>query len=353
MIDARVRKRGPNGFELDVHWKSESKSIALLGPSGAGKTLLLECLSGFVRPDEGRVAIGDDVVFDGAGRIFVPPEKRAVAYVPSQDSLLDHLTVRENLALAVASGGRLEKRRKVDVMLDEAGLARYAARRPAALTRGERLRASVARALLASPRVLVIDEPERGLDAALCEELRAAVDAASEGRNVQVVLAGRDPEAWLELATEAVILHHGKLLRHGAADDLLDEPLSPDVARLLGRHSIMEAEIMAIDPARKLSRLRCGADAENAFEIVAPYFPGLMKGAHVQIALRTDRVTAATRGEDGIPRTLDHAVEGLKSVALHFDGGVVAEITRREWEPHKHNKSWMVTVPPEAVRLLR
>lgn len=353
MIDARVRKRCGEGFELDLHWKTDSKAAVVLGAAGAGKTLLLESICGFARPDEGRIAIGGDVVFDGAGHVDVRPEHRRCAYVPSRGGLLPHMTLRENLAFAAWHGGRLERRRKVDVMLDESGLASKAEVLPERLPAGEYLRGSVARALLAGPRALVIDEPEKGLDAALREEMKAAVDVAVNGHGVQVVMAGRSADAWLDLGLEVAVLAGGRLLRNGTPEDVMDEPVSAEVARLLGRYAVVDAEIMAIDPARKLSRLRCVPGSEDGFEITAPYFPGLMKGARVQVALLVERVQAMGRGDEGVPRVLDRAVEGVRMVRLEFEGGVLAEVTRREWEPYRHNKNWMVMIPPEAVRLVK
>lgn len=353
MIDARVRKRCGEAFELDVHWKTDSKSAVVLGAAGAGKTLLIESICGFVKPDEGRIVIGGDAVFDGAGHMDVRPEHRKCAYVPSTGGLLPHMTVRENLALAAWYGGRLERRRKVDVMLEDSGLASRADVPPERLHPGEYLRASVARALLAGPRVLVIDEPEKGLDAALREEMKAAVDVASNGHGVQVVMAGRNPDMWLDLAMEVAVIDGGRLLRNGTPEDVLDEPLSAEVARLLGRYAVVDVEIVAMDPARKLSRIRCVPESEGGFEITAPYFPGLMKGARVQVAVLVERVQAMGRGEEGVPRVLERAVEGVKTVHLEFEGGVRAEVSRREWEPYRHNKNWMVMIPPEAVRLVR
>lgn len=353
MIDARVRKRLASGFELDVHWKTESRSAVLLGPAGAGKTLLLESLCGFARPDEGRVLVNGALVFDGAARIDFAPGMRRLAYVPSRPSLFPHLTLRENLAFGLSFGGRLERRRKVDVMLDDSGLASKADETPASLTAGERLRASVARALLCSPGVLLIDEPEKGLDAALREEMRAAIDVAAEGRGVQVIAAGRDPDDWLGITHEVAVLSDGVLLRNGDPDEVLDDPVSAGVAQLLGRHAVLETEILAMDPARKLCRLRCAPAGEPAFELLGPYFPGHLKGSRVHVAVRIDRVIAEPRGGEGIPRVVQRIIEGPRTVRLLFDGGIIAETARRDWEPHRHNRNWTVTVPPEAVTLLK
>lgn len=352
MIDVRIRCRRGAADALDLEWRSDTKSTLVAGSTGAGKTLLLRSLCGLEQPDEGRILIGGDVVFDGAAGVNTSPAARGCAFIPSEPCLAPGLSVRANLALAVARSGRVERSRQVEAMVEEAGLKECAAQPAGSLTAGLRLRAAVARALLAKPRLVLIDEPVRGLDPELLAELRGAIDAAVNGHGVRAVVCARSPEAGLDLAQETLLLDAGRAVRQGSGTDWLDDPGNEATVRWLDRHAVLEAEILALDPARRSSRLLCQPATRHAFEAAAPYFPGLLLGARIRVAVRRDRVQATGRGA-GLACGLEDAREGPVTVRLRFDNGLGAEIPRREWEPFRHTKVWSVEIPPEAVRLLR
>lgn len=352
IIDVRIRSRRGSGDALDVDWRSDAKSTLLAGRAGAGKTLLLRSLCGLTRPDEGRIAIAERVVFDGPAGVNWEPARRGCAFIPAEPCLAPHLSVRQNLMLACQEKGRIERGRRVEGMLEEANLRDVADAGAGELSAGLQLRAAVARALLAGPKLVLIDEPIRGLDSALIDELRGAIDAAVNGHGVRVVVCARGPEAGLDLAQELVLLEGGRIVRQGPGQEWLDDPGNEATVRWLDRHAILDAEIIAIDPARRSSRLLCQPGTEQEFEAAAAYFPGLLKGARIRVAVRRDRVQTAGRGL-GLVCSLEEAREGPVSVRLRFTNGLAAEITRREWEPFRHNKVWNVEIPPEAVRLLR
>ncbi|MCL4793331.1 MAG: ATP-binding cassette domain-containing protein [Bryobacteraceae bacterium] len=351
MIDVRIRCFSGQSETLDVEWKSEAKSSLLAGHSGAGKTLLLRAICGLARPDEGRIAVAGQVVFDGPAGVNLPPERRACALIPSEPCLAAGLSVRQHLSLAAIEGGRVERARQAEAMISEADLRDIASEDAAALPPGLQLRVAAARALVARPRLLLIDEPLRGFTPALLGEVRGAIDAAVNGHGVPVAVCARGPEAGLDLAQEVVLLDRGRLARQGAGATWLDDPANDAVVRWLDRHAVVDAEILGLDPSRRSSLLLCQPDADFRFEAAAPYFPGLLKGARIRVAIRRDRVHAG-RGA-GLACHLEEAREGPVSVRLRFTNGLAAEITRREWEPFRHNKVWNVEIPPEAVRLLR
>jgi len=176
MIQARIRKRFPPGagsigFFLDVELEAGPGVTVLFGPSGAGKTLTLDSVAGFVRPDEGRILLDDGILFDGATGVHLPARVRRCGYVFQNYALFPHMTLRKNLEFAVENLPGLERRRKVNEMLDRFHLADVAGRRPYELSGGQKQRCSIARALVGSPRALLLDEPARGLDATLRDEL--------------------------------------------------------------------------------------------------------------------------------------------------------------------------------------
>src|SRR5580692_3760826 len=123
MLAARIRKTFPPrpdsaSFTLDLEFAAVQGVTVLFGPSGAGKTLVLDAVAGFVRPDEGRVMLDDDILYDGATGVFLPPQKRNCGYVFQNYALFPHMTMRQNLEFAAERRPRLERHRRVADMLD-------------------------------------------------------------------------------------------------------------------------------------------------------------------------------------------------------------------------------------------
>src|SRR5713226_1327307 len=177
MLEARLHKTFPPrpdsaGFSLDLEFSATAGVTVLFGPSGAGKTLVLDSIAGFVDPDEGRILLDDDILFDGAARVSLIPQKRHCGYVFQNYALFPNMTLRENLEFAAERRPRLERHRRVNEMLEKFHLADVAGRRPYELSGGQKQRCSIARALIGGkrpgdPRLLLLDEPARGLDAPL------------------------------------------------------------------------------------------------------------------------------------------------------------------------------------------
>ncbi len=136
----------------------------LFGPSGAGKTLTLDSIAGFVRPDEGRILLDDQILFDGDAGVHLAPQARRCGYVFQNYALFPHMTLRKNLEFAAERMPRLERHRKVNEMLEKFHLGEVSGRQPHELSGGQKQRCSIARALIGAPRLLLLDEPTRGLD---------------------------------------------------------------------------------------------------------------------------------------------------------------------------------------------
>ena len=147
MIDARIIKRlpatqGSEPFELNIHLRSESAVTVLLGASGAGKTLTLNCLAGFAHPDEGRILVQDQLFFDAAAGVHLAPQKRRCGYIFQDHALFPHMTVRQNLSFAIQSSppprpGRLDRHRHIQEMLEAFELADLSSRQPHELSGGQ------------------------------------------------------------------------------------------------------------------------------------------------------------------------------------------------------------------------
>ena len=147
MIAAKIRKKLA-GFTLDVEFTATAGVTVLFGASGAGKTLTLDCIAGFQRPDEGRILLDDAILYDGASGVNLRPQKRKCGYVFQNYALFPHLTLKQNLAFAADRLPRLERHRRINEMLEKFKLVEVADRKPDQLSGGQQQRCSVARALI-------------------------------------------------------------------------------------------------------------------------------------------------------------------------------------------------------------
>src|ERR1700726_2473712 len=153
MIHARIRKRYAGGsqsspFDLDVEFEAGDGVTVLFGASGAGKTLTLDSIAGFARPDSGRILLDDRILFDGDAHVSLRPQDRGCGYVFQNYALFPHMTLRENLAFAAERLPRLERHRRVNDMLERFRIAEFAGRYPREVSGGQKQRCSIARALI-------------------------------------------------------------------------------------------------------------------------------------------------------------------------------------------------------------
>jgi molybdate transport system ATP-binding protein len=356
MLDLRVRKRflarpDSAAFSLDVEFHAAGGITVLFGPSGSGKTLTLDAIAGFTNPEEGRILLDDEILFDAASGINLPPRARHCGYVFQNYALFPHMTLRENLAFAAERRPRLERHRKVNEMLERFHLDDAAGRRPHELSGGQKQRCSIARALIGSPKLLLLDEPARGLDAPLLAELYVLLRQVRAEFQLPIVLVTHDLEECFELGDEMLILRDGRVVQSGSPRSIAERPANVQVARLLGIFNLLEADILELNPQRNLSRLRVGES-----DLAGPYFPGRFRGDHVWLCVRPDQLTATARdgapGANQVPSQLLRTVEMPHVVRLEFSGGVQVELPRVEYEKQKHNKEWVVGFPQLALRVL-
>jgi len=209
-------------FVLSVDAAAGTGVTALFGASGAGKTSLLEVVAGLRRPEEGRVVLNGRVLDDAGRGLHVPPRLRRVGYVPQDDTLFPHLSVAANLAYARGASAR-DRARAVDVL----ELGPLLPRRPASLSGGERRRVALARALLASPEILLLDEPLTGLDAPLKARVLAHLRRVREEFAIPTLYVSHAPEEVLALADDVLVLERGAVARRGAPADVFELAAEP------------------------------------------------------------------------------------------------------------------------------
>lgn len=334
-----------------MQFRCESGITVLFGPSGSGKTLTLDAIAGFQRPDQGRILLDDRILFDSGANVNLPPQKRNCGYVFQNYALFPHMTLRQNIEFAAQKLPSLERHRKIKEIIDTFQLAEVAGRRPNELSGGQRQRASIARALIGSPRLILLDEPTRGLDASLRQDLFDMLRHVREEYKTPTLLVTHDIEECFALGDEIHVFHNGKIVQSGIPTKVFDAPASVDVATMLGLFNIYPAEITALDPGRKTSRVRVGE-----IEIAGPYFPGHLIGDRVSLYIRPEQLRCFPRqgrpGANQLPAKLLHAVEKLDTVRLQFDNGTAAEIPRADFDAARNHQEWVIEFPADKLRIL-
>jgi molybdate transport system ATP-binding protein len=358
MIQAHIRKRfgaGPesSAFDLDVEFEAREGVTVLFGASGAGKTLTLDSIAGFARPDAGRILLDDRILFDGASGVFLRPQDRGCGYVFQNYALFPHMTMRENLAFAAERLPRLERHRRVNEMLDRFRIAEIAGRYPREVSGGQKQRCSIARALIVQPRLLLLDEPARGLDAPLRADLYELLRELREEFQVPILLVTHDLEAAFAVGDEMLVFHSGSIPQRGKPRLVLSQPASENVARLFGYETFLEAEVVKLNPAAGSSTVRF---LDRDFS--GPYFPGSLIGDRLTICVRPDELRLADGpGQNRALSTVASAVElpgGFRlRMTLAGNTRVSVDVPRAQWDAAMESKEQYVEFPAQALRTLR
>ncbi|MGA8797797.1 MAG: ABC transporter ATP-binding protein [Candidatus Cybelea sp.] len=286
---------------------SRGTTLAIVGPSGAGKTTLLRVIAGLLRPSSG------DVCMDGTSIAALAPQERRAALVFQDDALFDNMTVRENLRFALRrNGGPPEVR--VTELASALHVAERLERRPRQLSGGERQRASIARALLSEPSVLLLDEPLAHLDPSLRRSVRDEIIGVRQRFAGPVLYVTHDHVDAMSVGDRLAVLIDGRLEDIGEPQRVYDAPRTLAVARFLGERPMNffddESALVGIRP----ERVRVCAEGG---------FPGRVMrrettGADVYLDVQTDRGTivvrapAANNARPGELVTLDLPAQWLR-----------------------------------------
>jgi molybdate transport system ATP-binding protein len=248
-FSVEITKRLPE-FTLDVAWSAGDGVAVLFGPSGAGKTLTLQCLAGLIRPDAGRIVVDDRVLFDSAAGVDLPPQHRRVGYVFQGYALFPHLTVGQNVAFGLRDRPRAERQARAAEVIERLGLGGLEHRRPGELSGGQRQRVALGRALAIDPALLLLDEPLSALDAPLRRSLRDELRTILSGWGTAAVLVTHDFTEAYQLADRIVIYEGGRVIQSAPRAELLWQPASEAVARIMGLRNVLHGTVVKAVPDR-------------------------------------------------------------------------------------------------------
>ncbi|MDI6813049.1 MAG: ABC transporter ATP-binding protein [Desulfitobacteriaceae bacterium] len=313
---------------------TEGETLGILGPSGAGKSMTLRMLAGLVRPERGRIHLGERCLFDSDRHINSVPQKRRIGYVFQDYALFPHLTVEANIAYGMPKSIRgSERKRRVQDFLTEIRLEEYASRYPSQLSGGQQQRVALARALAAEPELLLLDEPFSALDWELRSDLEQTLLRFRNSRKIPFILVTHNLEEAYRLCDQLVIFDNGKALQQGPKDELLHAPQNLQVARKLGVRNLWSAQIR--------QRQREGGTVwipALAQELWIERLPDGSQSSQIWVGIRPVNVTLLPSPADGkeniFPISIVSRVHGVQSDSILVQISSAAQNTRTWIHPH-------------------
>ena len=323
-------------FDLAAAFEAEQGVTALFGRSGSGKTTLVNIVGGLLRPQTGRVALGDTVLVYTERGIWVPPHRRRIGVVFQEGRLLPHLSVRQNLSFGRWFAPRREGAVEIAAVVDLLGIGSLLGRRPAGLSGGEKQRVAIGRALLAKPRLLLMDEPLSALDDTRKAEILPYLERLRDEARVPIVYVSHSVAEVARLADTLVVLDAGRVTAVGPAAEVLARL---DIVPLAGSReagAVLEARILSQDDRYGLTSLSTPAGELRVPRIDLP------QGSRLRVQVLARDVTLSLAPPTGssalnvlaavvaeVPRAVR---EGAPSIEMRLDCGgasLLARITRR------------------------
>jgi len=254
-LDIAVRHQ-LGDFILDASFTSDGRLTALFGSSGSGKTSLVNVIGGLIRPDSGHVRVDGETLVDTERGIYLAKHRRRIGYIFQEARLFPHLTVRQNLLFGHWFVPRaLRKPAELDKVLELLGIGHLLRRRPGALSGGEKQRVAIGRALLAQPRLLLMDEPLAALDEARKAEILPHIERLRDEVGIPIVYVSHALAEVARLATTVAIVENGRVAACGPTAELLARP---DLAARPGApeaSALLAAEVTGFDEAFGLAQL--------------------------------------------------------------------------------------------------
>lgn len=334
MIDVRLQLTY-SGFDLDVDLHLPGRGVtALYGHSGSGKTTCLRCIAGLERAEHGFIQINDEVWQDSRKGLFVPPHKRALGYVFQEASLFPHLSVRANLEFGLKRIPREQRRVDMAQATELLGIGHLLDRHPQHLSGGERQRIGIARALLTSPKLLLMDEPLAALDSKRKSEILPYLERLHDELDIPVLYVSHAQDEVARLADHIVLLSDGKALASGPIGETLARL---DLPMALGDDAgvVINGSVSAYDEHYQLLTLQL---PDSALHMRVAHAP-LAVGKALRIKVQARDVSLSLQAEEHssilnrlpVTVTQDICADNNAHVLVRLDAGgtpLLARITR-------------------------
>lgn len=305
------------GFTLDATFEAARGITALFGASGSGKSTIIRLLAGLDRPDHGRIEIDGTVLLDTAAGLSVAPHKRRIGLVFQDALLFPHLSVRSNLTYGRFFTAKAERRIDLDAVVQVLGISHLLDRSPLTLSGGERQRVAIGRAMLASPRLLLLDEPLAALDTPRKLEILPFIERLRDEFDIPMIYVSHAAEEVARLANQVITLDQGRVLRSGSAGAVLGAEGMASSASRFDMVSILSAPARTYLPDYGVTILD-----HPAGTIVVPGRAAI--GQEARITIRASHVMLAKQASDDI--SVRTVLRG-RVAAIATDGGPFALVS--------------------------
>ena len=231
----KTLRGGQDFFQLDLSLTVPAGGVlAIMGPSGAGKTSILKMIAGLVTPDQGVISVQDQIWFDAAKQINIRPQKRSIGYVFQEYALFPNMSVRDNLKYALSAG---QKEQVIDEVLNLMHIQNLEHQKPVSLSGGQQQRVAVARAVVRQPQVLLLDEPFAALDKSMRTKLQDDLIEIHRRYQTTTLLVSHDPAEVAKMADEVIVLSNGKIIQQGNPSSILANPTN----------ILLEGEVLSVN----------------------------------------------------------------------------------------------------------
>lgn len=323
----QLRREVSPAFSMDVSFDVPAGFTILFGASGSGKTTVLRAVAGLARPDSGRIAVDGVTLFDASLGIDMPVTERRSGYVAQHLALFPHLTVRDNIEYGIPRQAR-DRDARVRAIADSFRIADLLERTPAQISGGEKQRTALARALVADPRVLLLDEPLSALDyptqARIIDDLRAWNSAHA----IPILYVTHAHREVFALGEHVIVIDHGRVQAEGTPHEVLDAPSRPTIAALAGFENLFDATVLS--SRADWGTMVCRIDGTTT-DVEVP-FHGADDGARIRLALRAGDILVASEEPRGLSarNVLKGRVSDVRrhgpTIVAHIDAGPSFEV---------------------------
>ena len=327
-LAVRIAHRLSNSFALEAEFEAPAGFTMILGPSGGGKTTILNCIAGFARPDAGRITLGARALFDSDARIDMPVAERRLGYVFQTLALFPHLTVAQNVEYGIAKMPAAERRARMMAMLESFRIAHLIASKPGEISGGERQRTALARSLVTNPAALMLDEPLAALDNATKSKILDDLRAWNAAHEIPILYVTHSPAEAFALGERVVVLEAGRILAQGMPQEVLAAPRHETIAQVVGFENVFDATVRSIAEAQ--GTMLCQLDGSTT-QLEVP-LGHAEPGERLRIAIRAGDIILATDRPQGLSarnsfqgRVLSIRREGVRVVVM-IEAGATFEV---------------------------
>lgn len=293
MIEVDIAKSLGN-FSLDLSLHLQKDLTVFFGPSGSGKSVTLQTIAGWMEPDSGTIRVNGLLYFDKKRGVNLPIHRRRIGYVLQEPSLFPHMTLFENIAYGASGLSSEERKRRVFQMIERMRLKGLENHFPFQISGGQKQRGALARALVASPLLFLLDEPFASLDNPVREKLRLDLLRIIKEDKVPFIFVTHDVEEAFVLAEEMVVLNEGRVEQTGNKEDIFYRPQTHNVAKFFGAKNIFRGKIAEIHPEG--GEMTVWVE-QKGFKAVIPCRKGKVVGEWITFCIRPEEIMILKEGK--------------------------------------------------------